>query len=163
MKASPIKTPTFFLQAVIALAGIAALAFLLWEPHVEGVNAHATTLSEIYFDDPFLAYAYIASIPFFVVLYQAFRLAGYAGRNRSFSFASVKSLRMIRYCAMAMIPLIAIGVVWLLSGESDDRPPIPGMGVITTLLSIIVAAAASVFEKLLQHAVRIQSEHDGTV
>ncbi|MEK7514868.1 MAG: hypothetical protein AAB608_00605 [Patescibacteria group bacterium] len=55
--------PTLFLKAAIVLIGIGALAFLLIEPHFEGRNVNAT-LFEIYFRDPFLAYAYIASIPF---------------------------------------------------------------------------------------------------
>ncbi len=38
-----------FLQAVIVLIGIGALAFMLWEPHVEGANAHAT-LFQMYFN-----------------------------------------------------------------------------------------------------------------
>jgi hypothetical protein len=46
---------TLFLRAVLVLIGIGALALLLWEPHIEGRNAHAT-LSAIYFKDPFLAY-----------------------------------------------------------------------------------------------------------
>lgn len=41
---------------VVVLGGIGALAFMLWEPHLEGRNAHAG-LFEIYFKDPFLAYA----------------------------------------------------------------------------------------------------------
>ena len=60
------------------LIGVGALAVLLGEPRIEGRNAHAT-LFEIYFNDPFLAYAYIASIPFFVALYQAFRAVGIHG------------------------------------------------------------------------------------
>lgn len=42
------RSSVIFFQAVIVVLGIGALAFLLWEPHVEGVNARATTLSEIY-------------------------------------------------------------------------------------------------------------------
>lgn len=49
----------------IVLFGVAALTFLLWEPHLEGRNVHATVY-QIYFNDPFLAYAYIASLPFFL-------------------------------------------------------------------------------------------------
>ncbi len=49
----------------VVFLGIGALGFLLWEPHLEGRNAHATTF-EIYFHDPFLAYVYVGSIPFFV-------------------------------------------------------------------------------------------------
>ena len=87
-----------FLKAVLVLIGIGALALMLWEPHIEGRNAHAT-LFEIYFKDPFLAYAYIASISFFVALYQAFKVLGYAGQNKVFSQAAVKALRTIKYCA----------------------------------------------------------------
>jgi hypothetical protein len=46
-----------FLKAVLLLVGIGALALMLWEPHIEGRNTHAT-LFEVYFKDPFLAYAY---------------------------------------------------------------------------------------------------------
>ena len=78
------KGSTIFLQVVIVLIGIGSLALLLWEPHIEGRNAHAT-LFQIYFNDPFLAYAYIASIAFFVALYQAFKLLGYVGSDEVFS------------------------------------------------------------------------------
>jgi hypothetical protein len=50
------RSSTAFLQIVIVLIGMGALAFMLWEPHLEGRNAHATVF-EVYFKDPFLAYA----------------------------------------------------------------------------------------------------------
>ena len=71
-----LRSSTIFLQAVVVLIGIGALALLLWEPHLEGRNAHAT-LFQIYFNDPFLGYAYIATIPFFVALFQAFKLLAF--------------------------------------------------------------------------------------
>src|SRR5829696_4569491 len=74
------RSSTAFLQTVIVLIGIGALAFMLWEPHVEGRNAHATPF-EIYFKDPFLAFAYVGSAPFFVAHYQAFKVLRYAGQN----------------------------------------------------------------------------------
>ena len=101
---------TLFLQVIIALLGIGALAFLLWEPHLEGRNANATVF-EVYFKDPFLAYAYVASISFFVGLYQAIKVLGYAGQNRIFSQEAVKALRTIKYCALAMILKKAVGVL----------------------------------------------------
>ncbi len=87
------RSSTIFLQVVIVLIGVGALAVMLWEPHIEGRNAHAT-LFEIYFKDPFLAYAYMASIPFFAALYQAFKVLGYVRQNKIFSQATVNSLRM---------------------------------------------------------------------
>ncbi|MES2469505.1 MAG: DUF2975 domain-containing protein [Verrucomicrobiota bacterium] len=71
---------------------------MLWEPHIEGRNAHATTF-EIYFNDPFLAYAYVGSIPFFVALYRSFRLFGHVRQSGAFSQGSVDDLRVIRRCA----------------------------------------------------------------
>src|SRR6266576_5878891 len=93
------KSSTIFLQVVIVLIGIGALALMLWEPHIEGRNVHAT-LFAIYFKDPSLAYAYIASIPFFAALYQAFKVLRYAGQNQIFSQAAVKALRTIKLCAI---------------------------------------------------------------
>jgi len=131
------------LRALVVFLGVGAFAFLLWEPIGEGVNAQATTFSDIYLDDPFLAYAYIASIPFFVGLYQAFKFLGATEQKN----VAVKALQSIKYCALTMIPFILGGVVWLLFVESDDRPPILMMGLVATIISIAVANAARVLEK----------------
>ncbi len=64
MKAPGMKSShAWFLQVVIVLLGLGALGFLLGEPHLEGRNAHATVF-EIYFHDPFLAYAYLGAVRF---------------------------------------------------------------------------------------------------
>src|SRR5437879_6278235 len=89
---------TIVFQALILLLGVGVLALLLWEPHLEGRNVNAT-LFEIYFKDPFLAYIYLAFVPFFFGLYQAFKILGYA-RNEIFSPRSVRALRIIKYCAL---------------------------------------------------------------
>src|SRR5436853_4851 len=102
------KSSTLFLQVVIVLIGIGALALLLWEPHLEGVNAHATSLFDIYFDDPFLALVYVGSIPFFVALYQAIKVLGYVRKNKTFSQPAVDALRTIKYCAIAIIGFVVI-------------------------------------------------------
>ena len=146
------------------LIGIGALAFLLWEPHVEGRNAHAT-LFEMYFKDPFLAYMYIASIPFFVALYQAFKVLGYVRQNKTFSPATVKALRTIKYCAIAIIGFVAVSVIFMypMFGDKDDRPAGVFMRILITFPSFVIATAAAMFERILQNAVDIKSENDLTV
>jgi hypothetical protein len=156
------KSSTIFLKVVIVLIGIGALAVMLWEPNIEGRNAHAT-LFEVYFKDPFLAYAYIASIPFFVALYQAFKVLGYAGQNKVFSPAAVKALRTIKYCAIAIIGFVAVGEIFIMLGDSDDRAGGVFMGILITFGSVVVATAAAVFERVLQNGVDIKSENDLTV
>ena len=152
---------TIFLQVVIVLLGVGVLALLLWEPHVEGVNAHAT-LFEMYFN-PFIAYAYIGSIPFFVALYQAFKLLAYIRRNEIFSQRSVRALRTIKYCALAIIGFVAVSVIFMIFGDRDDRPAGVFMRILITFPSIVVAIAAAVFERILQNAVDIKSENELTV
>jgi hypothetical protein len=157
------RSSTIFLQVVVVLIGIGALALMLWEPHIEGRNAHAT-LFEIYFKDPFLAYAYTASIAFFAALYQAFKVLGYVGQNQTFSQATVKALRTIKYCAMAIIGFVAVGVIFILMfGDGEDRPAGVFMSLLFTFASIVIATAAAMFERILQNAVDIKSENDLTV
>ena len=158
------KSSTIFLQVVIVLIGIGVLAVMLWEPHIEGRNAHATPF-EIYFKDPFLAYAYTASISFFVALYQAFKLLGYIGRNEVFSQRSVSALRTIKYCAMALVGFIvgAEAYFFIVQRSKDDIAGGVAMGLFMMFISVVVATAAAVFEKLLQSAVDIKSENDLTV
>ena len=156
------RSSTIFLQVVIVLIGIGALALLLWEPRIEGRNAHATNF-EIYFKDPFLAYAYIGSIPFFVALYQAIKVLGYAGQNKVFSQAAVKALRTIKYCAISIIGFVVIGEVFIMLSNSDDRSGGVFMGILITFGSIVIATAAAMFGRILENAVDIKSENDLTV
>ena len=153
---------TLFLRAVVLLFAVGALALLLWEPHLEGRNAHATVFA-IYFKDPFLAYAYVASIPFFVGLYHAFKVLGHAGRNTEFSPSTVRSVRTIKYCAIALIGFVAGAEVFIVSHESDDRAGGVFMGVLIGFASIVVATAMAVLERTLQNAVDMKSENDLTV
>jgi hypothetical protein len=159
------RSSTIFLQIVIVLIGVVAIALLLWEPHLEGRNKDAT-LFEIYFKDPFLALVYAGSIPFFIALYQAFKLLGYAGRNQVFSPAAVNALRTIKFCALAIIGFVVVEeiVIMLMNNGDSDNPGAPiFMGVLITFPSIVVAAAAAMFERILQNAVDIKSENDLTV
>lgn len=144
------RIPIIFLQAVVVLIGIAALAFLLWEPRVEGVNARATNF-EIYFKDPFLAYAYIASIPFFVALHRAFKTLGYVKQNKAFTPKAVKALRTIRYCALLIIAFVVVGeIIIMLNHGNDDPAGGVFMGILISFGSALMAAAATVFERVLK-------------
>ena len=161
MKTRSLVVPTMFLQAVIVLIGIGAFALMLWEPHVEGRNANAA-LFDIYFKDPFLAYAYLASLPFFVALYQAFKILEYIRQNKAFSQASVKALRTIKFCALAIISFVAVGEFFIILGNNDDRAGGVFIGILIASSSVVVATAATMFEGILQNAVDIESGQDLT-
>src|SRR6266550_4242341 len=155
---------TIFLQVVIALLGVGVLALLLWEPHLEGRNVNATQF-EIYFKDPFLAYIYLAFVPFFVGLYQAFKILEYARRNEMFSERSVRALRIIKYCALttAIFILGAEAYIFIFVRGTDDVAGGVMMGVFIIFVSAIIATAAAVFERILQNSVAIKSGNDLTL
>ena len=156
------RSSSAFLQIVIVFVALGALALLLWEPQVEGVNADRTQF-EIYFKDPFIAYIYLGSIPFFVALYHAFKVLGYAGQNKIFSQRAVNSLRIIKYCAIAVIAFVAGAEIVIMLHTSDDRAGGVFMGVLITFASVIIATAAATFQSILQKAVDLKSENDLTV
>ncbi len=158
------KSSTVFLRVVVILVGLGALALLLWEPHVEGVNASATTLAEIYFDDPFLALMYAGSIPFFIAVYQAYKVLGLAGRNMIFSEGAVKALRTIKYCALAIIGFVILEEIFIMANHgNDDAAGAVAMGVFITFGSVVIATASAMFERILKNAVEIKKENDLTV
>lgn len=145
------RSSSFVLQTAIGLIGVVVFALLLWEPHLEGRNAHAT-MFEIYFKDPFLAYVYLGSIPFFVALYRAFGLLGHVRRNGAFSQATVDAVRSIQRCGMALVGVVAGAIVFILVfGDNEDGPG----GIFMCLLaiggSVVIATVAA---KIRQHLER---------
>lgn len=158
------KAPIRFLQAILILIGLGALAFLLLEPHLEGRNAHATVL-QVYFNDPFLLYVYTGSIAFFFALYQTYTLLGCAARNALFSKTSVRALRKITYCAL-ILTAFALGAeahsFFIVRGTDDVAGGVV-MGFVLIVISLVVATTSTVFEKILERAVELQSENDLTI
>lgn len=147
------RSSALLLQVIIVLLGIAALGWLIWEPHLEGRNAHATTFA-IYFKDPFLAYVYLGSIPLFMALVRAFGLLGRFRRNGAFSPEdALPSLRTIKRCALAVIGFVAGAVVFItLFGDPDDRPAGFFMCLLAALGASVVATAAAKLGRNLQAA-----------
>jgi hypothetical protein len=147
-----------FLQSIIVLVGIGALAFLLGEPHLEGRNAQATPF-EIYCKDPFLAYVYVGSIPFFVALYRAFVVCGDIRRKGAYSQFTVVGLFAIKRCAVAIIGFAAGGIAFIiLYGDGEDRPPGIMMGLFVTIVASVTATTAAMLARRLQRALT-RAEH----
>lgn len=137
------------LQVLVVLFGLCALVFMITEPLFEGRNVNAT-LFQVYFNDVFLVCAYIASVSFFVVLYQVFKLFGYAGEGKMSSVNSVSALVAIKYSAVSLIISLLAGEAYLFLVQRKIEEDIAGgvaMGLMLILVFSIVAAVASRFEK----------------
>jgi hypothetical protein len=147
-----------FLQGLTVFIGIWVLALILWEPHLEGRNVNAT-LFQIYFNDPFLAYAYLGSIAFFVGLYQVIKLLGYIGHHQTYSLNSIKALRTIKYCAITLIAFV-IGaeayIVIVMRRIEEDIAGGVAMGLFMIIVTTLVGATAVIFEKKVDRTLDIR-------
>jgi len=138
-----------FLKAIIVLIAIGVLIWMVWFPQLEG---RATNLDLIsIYKDPFIIYGYIASIPFFVMLYQAFKLVNAMGKNKASSKSIVTILRNIKFSALSLIGFIALAVIFIRFFAHGDDPAGPTMlGILISFAAAGIATAASVFQKRLQ-------------
>ena len=126
------------------------LLALLIEPHFEGRNVNATFF-EIYFTDPFLAYVYIFSIPFFISLYQVIQILRHAQEGRKFSDKIVEKLRIIKYCMFTTAIAIVAADIYLVTfaNKVDDPAGAVMLGIIATFISLVIATTAWIFENKL--------------
>jgi len=145
------------------LIGILALVIMIRFPLTEG-RAVNLDLFNIYFD-PFIVYGYLASTPFFVALYQVFKLLGYIGQNKVFTPSSVRVFRNIKYCAIILSVLIVMAALYIriFHATDDDPSGFIAVAIVATFISIVIATVAAVFERTTQNAVDIKSENDLTV
>ena len=154
------KSSTIFLKIVLVLVGIVTLAIMIRLPLTEGRAANLDLFS--IYADPFLVYGYVSSIAFFVALYHAYKLLGYIRQNKIFSLDSVKTTKNIKYCAIALGILIVLAGLYIriFHGKEDDPAGFIAICIAITFVAIVVAATATVFEKILNNGMNIKSENE---
>jgi hypothetical protein len=153
---------TLFLKSAILLIALVAVLALVHFPQTEG-RAKNLDLIHIYMD-LLIIYGYISSIPFFIALYQLFKLLGYVDKNKVFSEAAVKAVRIIKYCALSIPVFIIFALICIrLFAHGDDPAGPTGLGIVISFIFIVFATGAAVFQRILQNAVDIKSENDLTV
>lgn len=153
---------TLFLKVVLLLIGAVTLVGLIWFPQTEG---RATNLDLIsIYKDPLIIYIYIASIPFFVGLFQAFKLLNLIDANKAFTQDAVNTLRIMKFAALSVIGFIALALLYIrFFVHGDDLAGPTALGIMIGFASIVIATAAAIFQRLLQNAVDMKSENDLTV
>jgi hypothetical protein len=148
---------TLFLRGAIVLIGIAVVALCV-------LIIVILSSEDVGYYRPVLLGMYVPAIPFFLALYQAWKLLGYIDQNKAFSEFSVQALNNIKYLAIVISILYAIGMPYIfMVADRDDAPGVVLIGLVIVFASIVVATFAALLKKLVQNAVRIKSENDLTV
>lgn len=153
---------TVFLKSTVVFVGIATLAvciFLL--PWI--ANYAANLYPELaYLQYPALIGIYTTVIPFVIALREAFRLLGFIDKDNAFSEMSVQSLKRMRYCAVAVGILCAIGVIFAAS-LNNSHLGVVMLGLVGLFASIVIAVFLAVLQRLFEHALTIKTENNLTV
>lgn len=150
------------LKIAVVLIGVTVLALcMFWLPWLSN-EAGEIAPEFAYLQFPVLIGLYLTAIPFFVALYQAFKLLNYIGVKSAFAEQSVNALKGIKYCAYAISGLYVAGSIILIALNAL-HPGIALIGFTITFASIVIAVFAAVLENLLKNAIEIKSENDLTV
>lgn len=110
---------------------------------------------------PIIIGMYISTIPFFIALYQAFKLLSYIDKNQAFSDLSVKALKKIKFCTLIISGLYVVILPFVFGlAQIDDAPGLVLVGMGPILASLVIAVFAAVLQRLLQDAIEIKKEND---
>ena len=159
-----IKGSTIFLR--LALIGLGALVSIIvgavlwtiysnWNPELSGID---------YVRWPTMLALTIAATAFYVACVQAWRLLGYADKNKPFSKDSVKALKRIQYAAFVVGGMLLVLMPWVYwAAQQDDAPGLVIIGTAFAMTPIVVGVFAGVLRRLIQNALDLKSENDLTV
>lgn len=135
------------LRWLLALFGGLVVVFLLWEPHIEGRNAHAT-FAQIYFQDAFLLYVYVCSIPFFIALAQARKILKYIEQNQEQVPAVTKSIQIMKRCVLFVMGSVVASGWFMFGAEREDRPQGVFLRAAVIFSSVVAMVAIHGYERM---------------
>ncbi|WP_033826538.1 DUF2975 domain-containing protein [Bacillus andreraoultii] len=156
------KASTNFLKISVLLIGLAVLLiciFLL--PWL--ANYIANMYPEFaHLQYPILIGVYLTVIPFFIALYEAFRLLRFIERGEAFSELAVFSLGRIKSSAIAIFVLYIVGIIYLIT-QSALHPSIALVGIVIVFATIVIYVFTTVLQEVLKSALDIKNENDLTI
>ncbi|WHY78625.1 DUF2975 domain-containing protein [Neobacillus sp. WH10] len=153
---------TTSLKLAIFIIGIISLALCIF--FLPGLSREAAKINPEYahLRLPVLLGLYITVIPFFLALYQAFKLLGYIESKNAFSELAVVSLKHIKYCANTIIIIYVIGISLLVS-QNALHPGIAIIGFTIVFAAFVISLFTAILQELLRNALEIKAENDLTV
>ncbi|MFS0593845.1 DUF2975 domain-containing protein [Cytobacillus horneckiae] len=155
---------TLFLKIAVLLIGAPVLAICIFGLPMIAKGAAESNSEFAYALYGILIVMYVSVLPFFAALYQAFKLLSYIDKNKAFSEISVKSLKIIKYCAITISALYVVSMPFFyIFAEIDDAPGVILIGMLIIFAAMVIAVFAAVLQRLLQEAINIKSENDLTV
>jgi hypothetical protein len=158
------KGSTLFLRASLVVMGFLALVIcivLFFGVAGEGIRNMSYFARLL---TPLVVIMYMVAIPFYIALYQTWKLLNYIDAGTAFSVLSSRALKNIKHCAVTISVLYVAALPdFFRLAEADDAPGVGVIGLIFVGASLTVAVFAAVLQKLVESAMEIKSENDLTI
>lgn len=107
---------------------------------------------------------YLAALPFYFALFQAWKLLSLIDRSQAFTQAAVSILRKIKYSALIITGLFVLYTpMFMAQAQKEDAPGLFAINLMIIFLSSVITLFGGLLEKLFQNAVDIKSENELTV
>jgi hypothetical protein len=108
---------------------------------------------------------YAATIPYFFVLWQSWKLLTLIDQNLGFSFFSITAFRNIKLASLIGGILLMGGFVPFLFpiADADDAPGLLIYGFLVACIPLVVSIFAAILEMLFQNALQMKNENDLTI
>lgn len=143
------KGSVLFLKSIVCLLAIGVLTSLIVFPQQEGRAVDLDLLS--IYRDPFILYIYFSSIPFFMALYQTFKLLGLIDNNQFFTPIAIRSIQHIKYNAFALIGFLIIVIFYIrFFAYGDDSAGPTMMGLLFLIIALTVVAICEVLVGIIK-------------
>lgn len=155
------RKTAFLKLAILILGMVIVLVGVLWLPNIANELA-AMDPNYAYLKLPLLTGIYVTAIPYFLALYQSWKLVLYIERECAFSEKSVQSLNRIQKYALSIVLLYAAGMLTLLT-QNALHPGIALLGIVIVFATLVILFFAAVLQKLLTSARNFQMENDLTI
>ena len=148
------RISTLLLKFLFLLIVIAVLVGMIKFPQIEGRAANLDLFS--IYSDPFILYIYISSAPFFIGLYQAFKLLNLIETNKELSQRAVNTLGNIKLASLSLIASITLALIYIRTLAHGDDPAGPtAVGILAFFVFTTAAIAAAIFQRRIQNAIKI--------
>ena len=158
------KKETLFLKVAVILMGLPALALCAFGLPALAIDAADGSREMAYVLYGLMAMLGATAIPYFIALFQAFRLLIYIDGGKAFSQQSVEALKRIKYCGIGFSAVCFLGMpLFYIMAELDDAPGVILVGAVFVFAPLVIAVFAAVLQKLLQAAIDLKMEQELTI
>lgn len=150
------------LKASLVIVSIIILMLcIFWLPYM--ARSTVELFPEVsYLKYPILFGIYLTCIPFYIGIFQTFKLLRLIEKEDAFTDDASKSLRVITLSSICVIVLYIMGIVYL-DIENALPPGLVLLGLTIIFAAFIIAVFSATLKALLIKVIKIKNENDLTI